>query len=252
MKTQKFTISNALGEKLVGIKAIPDFKKEKYPAMVLVHGFNSDKIGSGFTPLLAQTLVQHGILAYSFDFSGCGESEGDFVNVTLTKEAIELKKILDFVKGEKDIDPKRIGIFANSFGTAAAITLKPIVNAMVLAGTTDNFYEVIKKGCKDNFNPGEISTRLKSNGKITRIGPQFWEDLKQHDLIEDVKKINIPILFLHGQKDDTVPIGGMEKLLNAANEPKEKYILKDSDHKLNPRRKEAVQVITKWLKRKLK
>lgn len=254
MKQEKVFTKNRSGEKLVGVKVTPDIKKEKYPVVIRIHGFGSSKDvdGTGFAPVLAEALASVGIITYYFDLSGCGESEGDYIETTLTKQVKDFESFLEYVSKDPTTDINNIGILGNSLGAAVVIAANVLVKCIVLSGSTYNYYEDIKGSYGTGFNPKGLSERLKSDGRtIIKIGPQFWSDLKKYDLIKLIKQINVPILFLQGEKDTTTPVEEMEKLFRAANEPKEKYILKDSDHKLNPRREEAIRVIVRWFKKQL-
>lgn len=68
MNEIKVITLNEFGEKLVGIETIPDMKKDKYPTVVLAHGFATGKdMESIFTGLL-ENLIAEGFLVYRFDF----------------------------------------------------------------------------------------------------------------------------------------------------------------------------------------
>ncbi len=84
------------------------------------------------------------------------------------------------------------------------------------------------------------------------VGPQFWKDLKQYDLISSIKKISSHILFIHGEKDDKVPLSEMESLYLASNEWNEKVVIKDADHGLTPKRKHVYRLVVDWFDKCLK
>jgi alpha/beta superfamily hydrolase len=104
MKETKISTVNTFHEKLVGIETKPPVKKEKYPAVILVHGFGVTKEEYGLFDDIAKTLSEEGILVFRFDFSGCGESEGDYSETSLSKLKQDLSKILEFVKSQPDVD----------------------------------------------------------------------------------------------------------------------------------------------------
>ena len=52
----------------------------------------------------------------------------------------------------------------------------------------------------------------------------------RYDSIKKIKNIKIPILIMHGKKDNIVPFFMGEKLYQMANEPKYKYFSEDDDH----------------------
>jgi len=251
MKETKITILNEFGEKLVGLETMPRVKRDKYPTIILVHGFGVTKSEYGMFDSLAKNLADNGFLVYRFDFSGCGESEGDYSETSLSKLKSDLSKILDFVKSQPDVNGSRIGIHAQSFGTATTIALEPEIQCLIMTGSISHPKEVLSKLFGDGYHPEGISTRTKSEGTITRIKPQFWKDFENYDLLESIKKINCPILFIHGSKDDRVPISEMEAYFQNANEPKEKVIIEGADHGLEPHRDEMYKIAVDWFKRYL-
>ena len=250
MREEKITTQNKFNERLVGLKTIPLIKDKKYPTIILVHGFGVTKSEYGMFDSLAEHLSQKNFLVYRFDFSGCGESEGDYSKTSLSKLKADLSKILDFIKLQPEVDSSRIGIYAQSFGTAIVTALEPKIQCLILAGSISYPQKVLSK-LFDDYNPKGTSTRIKSNGMITRIGSQFWEDFKNYDLLKSIKKINNPILFIHGSKDKQVPVSEMEAYFEMANKIKEKIIIKGANHQLKPHRNKVYKITINWFKRYL-
>src|SRR3989344_3426001 len=135
MEEHKLEIKNKSGETLIGIEVLPAEKKDKYPVVILAHGFAYFKEEDGIFVELGKLLSEIGIICYYFDFSGCGESEGDYSNTTLTKLRDDLDSILEYVKSRPTTDTARIGILGQSFGTTTTIALAPKVKSIVLMGS---------------------------------------------------------------------------------------------------------------------
>src|SRR3990167_4171484 len=169
MKEQKIKIKNTAGEALIGVEVMPDEKKDKYPVVVLVHGFAYQKEEDGMFVDLAKHLSEIGIASYRFDFSGCGESEGDYMNTTLTKLRDDLKSILDFVKSRPYLDPDRLGIVAQSFGTTTTISLAPNIKSLVLMGSLLHAKEILINLFGKGYNPNGISTRERPDAETVKI-----------------------------------------------------------------------------------
>ncbi len=252
MKEIKVSTINGFNEKLVGIETIPSVKKSKYPTAILVHGFGSNKeeTNGGFNEF-AKNLSAEGFLVYRFDFSGCGESDGDYSETSLSKLKSDLSKILEFVQSQSKVDNSRIGILGQSFGTATAITLEPKVKCIVLMSSIVNSKEILAELFGKGYNPDGISTRIKPNGVITKIKPQFWKDFENHNLLESIKNIHCPILFIHGSKDYRVPVANMESYFQNANDPKEKAIIDGGDHGLRPYRNKMYKIVVDWFNKYL-
>lgn len=251
MKEIQISILNKYNEKLVGIETIPLVQKEKYPAIILVHGFGITKEEYGIFDSLAKNLSVAGFLVYRFDFSGCGKSEGDYSKTSLSKLKFDLSKILDFVQSQPNVDTLRIGILGRSFGTTTIIALEPKIKCLVMMGSIAHPKEVLSNLFGKGYNPKGVSTRIKPNRVITKIKPQFWKDFENYNLLESIKTIHCPILFIHGSEDDKVPVSETEFYFKNANEPKEKIIIEGTDHGFMPYREKMYKIVVNWFKKEL-
>lgn len=247
----KISVTNSANEKLVGIECVPRDKRMYYTTVLLVHGFGVEKEEHGMFTELAKHLCEKGMIVYRFDFSGCGESEGDYRDTTLTKLKSDLQCIFEFIRSQPNVDKENIGVLGQSLGTATTITLAPEVKTMIMTGAVSRPKEVLTRAFGDNYHPDGVSIREKSDGKIVYINPPFWKDFDNHNLLDSMRSITCPVLFIHGSKDEKVPISDMEAYFAAANEPKEKVIIEGADHGLRPHREKmyamAVEWFIKWL-----
>ena len=252
MKERKVSILNESNEKLVGIETIPSTKKNKYPVILLVHGFAVKKEEGGMFDELAKSLAEENFLVYRFDFSGMGESAGDYSKTSLSKQKYDLSKILEFVKSQPKVNSSKIGILAQSFGTSVTVALTPKVKTIILMGSVAHPKEILNMATKwEKLNLKGISKKVKSSGEVIFIDKQFWEDFKNYDLLKSIKKINCPILFIHGSEDSIVPLSEMELYFKNANNPKEKAIIDGANHGLMPHRNEMYKIAVNWFKKHL-
>ena len=251
MKGQKVQTKNVHGEALVGIETQPTEAKEKYPTVILAHGFGAAKEESGMFDDIAKNLAGNGTLVYRFDFSGRGESGGDYMNTSLSKQRDDLKSILDFVKSRPLVNTARVGILGQSFGTPTTITLHPGIKSLVLMGSFGHVKDVMMNLFGEGYNPSGISTRVKTDGEVVKLNTVFWSDFENHDILKSIKQVKCPILFIHGSADDIVPVSEMETLFELANEPKEKLIIEGADHGLEPHRGIMNKVVVDWFKKTL-
>lgn len=251
MNERKVQTKNNIGETLVGLETTPTEVKDNYPTVILVHGFGTTKEEDGMFDKIAQNLANSGVLVYRFDFSGRGESEGNYSNTSLSKQRNDLKKVLNFVKSQPLVDTNRIGILGQSFGTPTTITLHPNIKSLVLMGSFGHVKEVMSALFGKGYNPSGVSTRVKTDGQIVKLNPGFWSDFENHDILKSIKQVKCPILFIHGDKDDLVPISEMELLFKLANEPKEKLVIKGADHGQEPHRNIMNKAVVEWFKKTL-
>jgi len=238
---KKIFVKNKRGEKLVGFKMS---SKNDENVCLLVHGFGADKYDWGLLTQIGKFLNKYNITAYSFDFSGCGESDGSFETTTLTKEKDDLKAIINYIRSKK---PHKFFIIAQSFGTSVTIATNPKTDLTILMGSLANPKKVIAEIFGKDYNPNGISSRKRRNDSITKIGPRFWKDLDKYDLSKIVKKLNFPVVFIHGDKDDRVPIENSKLLFKNTGKLKSIEIIKGADHGYWKHRKELLKIIKKHL-----
>lgn len=248
MVERKFTVTNEAGEKLVCIEALPERNPAKpLPVAILCHGFAYYKEEDGMFTGLAERLVGQGYAVFYFDFSGCGESEGDYEQTTLTKLVKDLNCIVSEVSSYTYVDKNRLSLVGQSFGTAVIISAQITkVQRLVLCGSAANPRPLLQ-GILPEFDEFGISSRSNSKGQRTTIGPQFWADLKQYDLAELIANFESPILFVHGENDDIVPVENARALLKVTKNGK-LALIPDSDHGLQPNLNHALDIMTRFFK----
>jgi pimeloyl-ACP methyl ester carboxylesterase len=251
MKETKVTILNEYNEKLVGLEAGPSIGTEKYPAIILVPGFGVTKEEYGLFDSLAESLSKEGFLVYRFDFSGCGESEGDYSETSLSKLKSDLSNIIEFVKSQLKADSSKIGILGQSFGSSVVVAIEPKVKCLVLTGSIAHPKEVLSRLFGSGYNPDGISTRIKSNGRVTKMKPGFWKDFENYRLLDSIKQIHCPILFINGGEDGSVPVSEAEEYFAKANPPKQKILIDGANHNFRNRQDEVGKVVLNWFKKYL-
>lgn len=228
---EKIFIQNRRGEKLAGLRDLPLSKDNKFPTIILVHGFGAEKTEHGMFDAIASRLVWSGYQIYRFDFAGCGESEGDYSLTTLTKQAEDLGNILDFVAAQPATDALRLGLVGMSLGTAVITAFQPKnIKAIVYLGSVSEPHKTLKNLFGAGYNPDGLSVRITSEGKRVEMQSDFWKDSDTYDLPNLIANIQAPILFIHGDQDSKVGVPSAELYLKNANDPKELKIIKNADH----------------------
>ena len=251
MQETKISIKNKQGEKLVGLRAVPDSNLEKYPTVLLVHGFGVTKEGYGMFDILSERLTENGMQVYRFDFSGSGESEGDYSETTLTKLKNDLEEIVKYVRSQTEVDLEKFGIVAQSLGTSTTIALAPEMKCLICLGAVSHPGDKLPIKFGENYHPDGISSRVRSNGTVTTVKPSFWQDFKNYDLVDSIKNISCPILFINGGADTDVSISEMQAYFDVVTGPKEKVLIEGLDHGMNPDRDKMCKVVVGWLNKNL-
>jgi len=242
---EKIRIKNKYDETLVGVYS--KSSKDNAKTIILVHGFKVTKFDSYFNEL-SILLNQENYNIFRFDFSGCGESEGNFEETLVTKLKDDLATILNYVRNREDIDENNISIIAQSFGVAITLALKPNVKSIILTSPAHNFENRWNKLYKFNPKTNKYERFSNTRGSMT-LPKEFFEDAESYNLLNNIKEINSPILISYGDKDDKIPVADAEKLFETANNPKELKIFKGADHNHSQCREELFKIILNFLKK---
>jgi hypothetical protein len=171
------------------------------------HG-NGGNIGHRIGEL---ALAHHrtGANIFIFDYRGYGESGG-----TASEQGtyLDSRAVIEYLASRPDVDPDRIVYLGHSLGAAVALevalTRPPL--AMVLVSPF-------------------ASVRDMANLTLP-FPPVGWLVRNHYDSISRIRQLDTPILVLHGDQDETVPMSQGRKLYDAANQPKRFQILKGAAH----------------------
>jgi len=226
VKIRKVHFYNNKNKKLVGI--LEESNKENI--VILCHGLGGDK-NSGTIQLLRNHLSENQFSVLTFDFTGNGESEGEFSEGNYTQEIDDLGKAIDFVKA---LGYNKITLMGHSMGGAVSIlrTSKDSrINCLISIASPGESSRFRKKFVSTEEKKKQLDNEgyvlIKNNKKITK---EFIEDIERHNVINSLKEIKIPFLIMQGDKDETVPVQTAKDIYENANEPKEIKIISNANH----------------------
>ena len=246
MTEKKVYTKNKHSEKLIGIKTTPTIQKNKYPAVILVQWFWVEKNEWWMFTEIAKRLSNEWIMVFRFDISWCFESEWNFDDTSLSKQKDDLYQILFFVQSLENVDTSRIWILWQSFWTITTIALEPKVKCLIMMWSVSHPKTIISTLLWENYNPDWVSKIIAKSGRIINILPHFWKDLDNYNLLESIKNIQSPVLFIHWSNDYRVPVSEMEDYFLNANNPKEKLIIRWANHWLLPHRDIMYEKVVEW------
>lgn len=179
------------------------------PLVVCCHGLTGTRVGSGYRFVsLARRLADLGIACLRFDFRGCGESDGQFIDVTAASLAEDLRAILAAIPRLDGCDPDRIGIAASSFGAHTISGLAeeiPGLRALVFLAPVADPRSLIARAMTD-----EAWDFLRRKGWIDHHGlplsAGFIDTLPSWEAPRRVATARRPLLVYHGTQDAEVPL----------------------------------------------
>ncbi len=147
---------------------------------------------------------------FIIDYRQFGKSEG---RVSEKGTYLDARAALVYLHSRKDVDNDKIIFFGRSLGSAVAVelALKEKCCALVL----ETPFTSIKEMGKELY-------------PFLCIALNFLKT--KYDSLSKIKEIKVPLLILHGDKDELVPIEHGKKLFEEANQPKEFYTIPGAMH----------------------
>jgi pimeloyl-ACP methyl ester carboxylesterase len=243
---------------LRGMLHIPDGISGKMPMAIIFHGFTGNKMEPHFIFVkLSRLLEKKGIASVRFDFGGSGESDGDFVDMTLSKELEDAKAILAFVKTLDFADRDRIALVGLSMGGVVASMLagdyKEDIKTLCLWAPAGNMKDIPLNGKFEAEIEEAYRTGFFDIGGLA-LGVDFINDLKSLDLFAKASHYNKKVLLLHGNQDQTVPLGTSELYQEIYGDRAEVHIIDGGDHTFNQLKQEneVLNFTAEFLEKELK
>ena len=204
---------------------------------------NSEKLVS-----LGRDLAIRGFLALRFDFAYVGESSEKFEDITYRGEVDDLRAAWSFMR---DRYSGGIGILGSSMGGTVALLFaaeEPGVAALV----------TIAAPVHPEAFPGRVLSRdalqkWRERGftfyNRQRLNSALLEDLEMINVVESARKIGCPVLIIHGDNDEIVPVEEALELNACISGEKKLLILRGTDHRLSDpvTMQEALTKAVYWL-----
>ncbi|MGY5847016.1 bifunctional alpha/beta hydrolase/OsmC family protein [Salegentibacter sp. HM20] len=250
MKTDKVHFKNKNGDQLVGYLELPSNTKPKSFAL-FAHCFTCNK--NFFAPKnISRSLAEYGYGVLRFDFTGLGESEGDFATSGFSANVEDLIAAARFLEKEYKAPALLVG---HSLGGAAVLYASEAIKsvkavATIGAPSTVQHVEQHLRGSIDELKKNG-SAAINIGGRDFNITDKFLEDIRKHRPRDFMKNWGKALLILHSPGDLIVGIKQAEELYLAAKHPKSFVSLDKADHLLSSK-SDAIYtagVIAAWAKK---
>ena len=251
MQNQRIEFPNAAGETLAGILSLPVSRPRAYA--LFAHCFTCSKNLKAATNI-SRSLTEAGIAVLRFDFTGLGESEGEFADTNFSSNVGDLVAAAQFL--EDEYDAPRI-LLGHSLGGTAVLQAARDIPAAVAVATIGSPAEPghvahLLAGSRAELDAEGIA-EVRLGGRPFTIKRQFLDDIEGHSLSESVASLRKALLVMHAPLDDTVEIDNASALFTTAKHPKSFVSLDKADHLLtrNEDSLYAGHVLAAWATRYL-
>ena len=229
MPTERVTFPTREGPTLGGQLELPTGRPPRAFAL-FAHCFTCTKnIRAAVT--ISRALAQQGIGVLRFDFTGLGESDGDFADTNFSSNVDDLVAAGRYLSEAHEAPSILIG---HSLGGAAVLQAAhelPSVLAVATIGAPSDPGHVVDqlRGSLDEIlSTGEAEVLLA--GRPFRVKEQFVQDLYDAKVDDAVRTLKRALLIFHSPVDETVSVEHAARLYELAKHPKSFISLDDADH----------------------
>ncbi len=183
---------------------------------------------------ISQALTTNKIGVLSFDFTGLGESEGDFSDTNFSSNVSDLVVVAKYLKEHYQVPQILIG---HSLGGAAVIQAAlqlPEIKAVITIGAPADLPHVtnlFKEDLEKIKESGQATVDI--GGRPFTIKQQFIDDLNNNPASEVLKNLNKALLIMHSPQDTIVNIENASIIYQHAKHSKSFISLDGADHLLS-------------------
>lgn len=254
MKQQRVTFKNRAGETLAGQIDWPADEKGGYRAIALfAHCFTCTK-NIKAAGNISRALTEHGIAVLRFDFTGLGDSDGDFADTNFSSNVDDLVDAANWLSDTYEAPALLVG---HSLGGTAVIQAAPQIDSAIAVATIgspstpEHVTHLFSDKAADIQRDGAAEVLLA--GRPFTIRQQFIEDLQDQPLAQTVAGLRKALLIMHSPIDTTVDVSNAADLFMQAKHPKSFVSLDTADHLLsrNEDSAYAARVLAGWADRYL-
>jgi putative redox protein len=230
MNEERISFTNSRGDTLSGVLHHPAQGTSR-GAVILCHGMESNKESEKLV-YLGRAMAQLGIMVLRFDFRYVGESSGRFEDITYSGEVEDLKAAHALVQSR---NPGKTAILGSSMGGTVALLFaaqQPSLAALVTVAAPIH-PERFPSRVLTPAQADEWRARGFTHYNGQRLNLSLLDDLESLDVPQAVKQITCPVLILHGDADEIVPVEEAYEINTCLTNSTRLSILPGTDHRLS-------------------
>ncbi|HJP33474.1 MAG TPA: bifunctional alpha/beta hydrolase/OsmC family protein [Candidatus Latescibacteria bacterium] len=202
---------------------------------------------------IGEALAEAGFATLRFDFTGLGESEGDFAETHFSSNVEDLVAAAHHLESTSGHGPGLL--VGHSFGGAAVLQAASRIDSCQAVATIgapsdpEHVGRLLTSSREAIERDGEAQVQIA--GRSFTIRRQFLEDLEATRMRETIGSLNRALLVLHAPFDDIVGVDNAAQIFETARHPKSFVSLDGADHLLRDEgdARYAGAVIASWSRR---
>jgi len=230
MPSEHVRFRGGFGDELAARVDLPEGEALGYALFAHCFTCGKDLRAAGW---ICRTLAEHGIGVLRFDFTGVGESGGDFAATTFSSNLEDLRAAIRFMTASGRSPGLLVG---HSLGGAAVLAaggeFAEVRAVATIAAPADTAHFKEKLLAAVPQLAWEEEAEITLGGRRHRIRRHLIEDLDLHPLPQRIAALGKPLLVLHSPADRTVAWGEAERIVAAAAQPRSLVSLDRADHLL--------------------
>lgn len=215
-----------------GIRLAYHYRPGSSPTVVFLPGYMSDMLGSKALALEAWAAVQ-GQAYLRLDYSGCGASDGNFADGSISRWTADVTAVLDHLG---IVCPVLVG---SSMGGWIALRLalaQPIAALVGIAAAPD-FVDRLQLAASDHATlarHGYIERASAYGSAPYRYTRTLLDDAAGNRVLTGTIAVDAPVRLLHGQADPNVPWQlSIDVAAQLRSADVQVILVKDGDHRLS-------------------
>ena len=201
------------GIALDAVLETPETGEDRFPLAILLHGLTSAK-DRPHTILAAKSMRDAGFATLRFDLYGHGESGGEFRNHTLYKWVSNTLAVIDWARAEGYTDLVLSGHSQGGLAAALAAGMEADrIRGLVLRAPAFMLPRWAREGSVLGyaFDPDRLPDSIPAINGLTLDG-NYLRVLQTIYTEDAVDRYRGPVLILHGDEDDTLPLGDSREM----------------------------------------
>ncbi|WP_230843609.1 alpha/beta hydrolase [Gloeobacter morelensis] len=184
------------------------------PVVLYLHG-NGINVGAN-AEHAHRLQYRLGFTVFLFDYRGYGKSSGPFPSED--RVYADAERAWQYLVRERRIDPRRIVLYGHSLGGAVAVEMA-LRHPEVAGAVVESSFTSIQE--------------MTATQAWTRFFPVRWLLHQRFDSIAKVSRLQVPVLFIHGQRDQVISYTMSERNYAATPQPKRLLLIAGGDHATN-------------------
>ena len=233
MQATRVSFANSAGEQLAARLERPTGKAKAYA--LFAHCFTCSK-DIAAASRISQSLAQQGFGVLRFDFTGLGNSEGDFANTNFSSNVADLLSAAHYLRTDHEAPSLLVGHSLGGAAVLAAAASIPEAKAVATIGAPAEPAHVshLFENSREEIESSGAAT-VSLGGREFQIKRQFLDDIASISLSDRVARLRKALLVMHAPNDEIVSVDNASTIFLAARHPKSFVSLDTADHLLTRR-----------------